>query len=396
MCKAFTSIFNPSGQNSRTSAFDNDDANLNAEVSELSTDEDPDKLEHNCNVVQGVTREALAFMAEVCNIHLSASDLACARQIVPKVSGLVRRVNDSPTLENAFLEFIDKDPKLKGDMRSLERYVAARCNTILAMFDSYIHFKNVVKWLTDHPRSKLRRWALNDTQWEILEQLKLVLQIFKEPTDRMSQAGVPLVSEVVPDLLTVQARLYDVRDDTLHQGLDPTIRVAAQASLLAPNKYMKFAIEESDVCTIAIVMCPDRKLKWFADRNFEMDSLCSGVALRFEELYPVGSRQDSRSPVQQEHRSTGNIFTQRHSYSSVPPVPANADTIQAYLDAPVVPPEVLAEHGGVIGYWNNELSRRPRLARMSLDYLTAPAPNVRKNVPGAHGCWFVVWDSIAA
>ncbi|CAE6470547.1 unnamed protein product [Rhizoctonia solani] len=161
MCKAFTSIFNPSGQNSRTSAFDNDDANLNAEVSELSTDEDPDKLEHNCNVVQGVTREALAFMAE----------------IVPKVSGLVRRVNDSPTLENAFLEFIDKDPKLKGDMRSLERYVAARCNTILAMFDSYIHFKNVVKWLTDHPRSKLRRWALNDTQWEILEQLKLVLQV---------------------------------------------------------------------------------------------------------------------------------------------------------------------------------------------------------------------------
>jgi hypothetical protein len=86
-------------------------------------------------------------------------------------------VNNSPTLENAFLEFIDKDPELKGDMRSLERYVATRWNTILATFDSYSHFKNAVQWLTDHPRSKLRRWALNETQWEILEQLKLVLQV---------------------------------------------------------------------------------------------------------------------------------------------------------------------------------------------------------------------------
>jgi hypothetical protein len=65
--------------------FENDDANLNAEVSELSTDEDPDKVEHDRNIVQGVTREALALMADTCNIHLSASDLACARQIVPKV-----------------------------------------------------------------------------------------------------------------------------------------------------------------------------------------------------------------------------------------------------------------------------------------------------------------------
>jgi hypothetical protein len=48
-------------------------------------------------------------------------------------------------------------------------------------------------------------------------------------------------------------------------------------------------------------MCPHRKLKWFADRNFEMDPLRSRVVLRYEELYPFGSRQDSPPPVQQEY-----------------------------------------------------------------------------------------------
>ncbi|KAG8682294.1 hypothetical protein FRC11_015078 [Ceratobasidium sp. 423] len=172
-----------------------------------------------------------------------------------------------------------------------------------------------------------------------------------------------------PELLTVRDRLHDVRDDTFQQGLHPAVRVAAEASWLVFDRYMGFTLEESDVHVIAIVMCPDRKLKWYTDRGYGVDSTRARVASRFEELYP-DTTQEARS--QNDSQPIRNIFLQHHSSFPTAPAPLNADTIQAYLDSPVIPCNVLTQHGGVIPYRNNELSRRPQLSHMALDYLTAP------------------------
>ncbi|KAG8687336.1 hypothetical protein FRC11_007416 [Ceratobasidium sp. 423] len=52
------------------------------------------------------------------------------------------------------------------------------------------------------------------------------------------------------------------------------------------------------------------------------------------------------------------------------------DHQESYLETPIVPAYVLRRYGGVIPYWNAQLERRPRLTRMALDYLTAPASSV--------------------
>lgn len=76
--------------------------------------------------------------------------------------------------------------------------------------------------------------------------------MFQEPTDRFSQSEVPLIHETLPELLTLRARLYDIRDDLLKQNIQPVAHVAAEAALLVFDKYMG-VMEESDVYEISIV-----------------------------------------------------------------------------------------------------------------------------------------------
>ncbi|KAG8756943.1 hypothetical protein FRC11_004911 [Ceratobasidium sp. 423] len=263
-------------------------------------------------------------------------------------------------------------PELQGSMRAL-------------VLQSYSHFRGPIQYLTGNARYKVSRWALDTEQWSITEQLGLVLEVFKEPTDWMSWSGVPLVSEVIPELLTVRDRLYDVRDDTFQQNLHPTVRVAAEASLLVFEKYMGLMLEESDVHVIAIVMCPDRKLKWYTDRGYKVDSIRSRVVSRFEELYP-NTTQEAQS--QNNPQPIRNIFLQRHSSLSTAPTPVNADTIKAYLDSPVITHDVLTQHGGVIPYWNNELSVVPSLLAWHSIILRRLTWNAPSRAQMAIGSWF--------
>ena len=48
------------------------------------------------------------------------------------------------------------------------------------------------------------------------------------------------------------------------------------------------------------------------------------------------------------------------------------DTIQAYLDSPLVPDEEIKAAGGVLKYWELARATRPRVAQMALDFLSAP------------------------
>jgi hypothetical protein len=48
------------------------------------------------------------------------------------------------------------------------------------------------------------------------------------------------------------------------------------------------------------------------------------------------------------------------------------DSLEAYLEAPPVTPDVIRQAGGVLAYWEQAQKTRPHLARMALDYLSAP------------------------
>jgi hypothetical protein len=94
-----------------------------------------------------------------------------------KVSGLARRVNDSPTLEALFRELVDKDPELDNSQRALTRRVATRWNTDRAALNSHLHFKGPVQWLTGNSKHNLKRYALDDAQWTLAAELNSVLEV---------------------------------------------------------------------------------------------------------------------------------------------------------------------------------------------------------------------------
>lgn len=94
-----------------------------------------------------------------------------------QVSGLARRVNDSPTLEAVFRELVDKDPELPKGQRALARRVATRWNTDHEALASHLHFKAPVQWLTWSSKHNLNRYALDDEQWALAIELNDVLEV---------------------------------------------------------------------------------------------------------------------------------------------------------------------------------------------------------------------------
>ncbi|KAG8724468.1 hypothetical protein FRC12_024310, partial [Ceratobasidium sp. 428] len=112
----------------------------------------------------------------------------------------------------------------------------------------------------------------------------------------------------------------------------------------------------------------DRKLKWFAGRNWNTELIRDRFIKRSNDLYPNSGH---RRP-QKVFRSGGGFWTQRHTSTASPPVHLKHNSIKEYLQTPIVTSYVISQHGGVLPYWLSELERRPRLARMAPDLLTIP------------------------
>jgi hypothetical protein len=63
------------------------------------------------------------------------------------------------------------------------------------------------------------------------------------------------------------------------------------------------------------------------------------------------------------------------------------DTIDGYLEGPVISDENLKQAGGVLKYWEQALPSRPRVARMALDFLSAPGNISSFSVDVLHLKW---------
>ncbi|GBE85873.1 hypothetical protein SCP_0803950 [Sparassis crispa] len=175
----------------------------------------------------------------------------------------------------------------------------------------------------------------------------------------------------------LEHQLTAVRDDA-EMELPAVIRIAAQASLLVVGKYYALT-DDTDVYRIAIVMCPDKKLEWFNKnpdwRSEDRAEAARILQARWTEAYAGASfGQSSRASTvthaapSQKRGKWASSFRDDASTSSHP-----IDSIEAYLESPLVSSDDIRLAGGVLGYWAQASHARPRLAQMALDYLTAPA-----------------------
>ncbi|EUC56015.1 hypothetical protein RSOL_154710, partial [Rhizoctonia solani AG-3 Rhs1AP] len=252
VAKSFMSLFT-SPQPSQSALASSGSSGSHSGTGDLvSGDIDPDKLEYDNTVIRGATAQAIQKM-EAAGLVLTSSEMSASRKIIPGVARIARRVHDSATLTQRFRELIIQDPALQGCTRSLTRLVVTRWNSYQAALDSCIYFQGPVQMLTSSSQLGLRSHALTDEQWEIGEELRDVLEIFQGITDCFSQAEVPLIHDALPELLSLRTALYDVRDDRLSLGLRSVTRVAAEAALTTPVKYLNEMLE-SDIYVVAIGM----------------------------------------------------------------------------------------------------------------------------------------------
>ncbi|CAE6511535.1 unnamed protein product [Rhizoctonia solani] len=129
-------------------------------------------------------------------------------------------------------------------------------------------------------------------------------------------------------------------------------------------------------------MCPNVKLSWLYQHysGESVEAIRKMVIARFQISYPLssktlasGSQSPEPAPKPQNPWIQGRFLTQNSGPSDPSVTSASLNSIETYL-APNV--ESVAGYGGPVQYWSGKLDRSPRLARMALDYLTAPATSV--------------------
>jgi hypothetical protein len=106
-----------------------------------------------------------------------------------KVSGLARRVHDSPTLKEKFDNLVQANTDIQGGKRTLDRRVSTRWNSDLACLDAHVHFRPVVEQLTAASANKLKAYQLNEKQWELAEEIQEAL-VVSNPSIRLQEDPV--------------------------------------------------------------------------------------------------------------------------------------------------------------------------------------------------------------
>ncbi|QRV90596.1 hAT family dimerization protein [Ceratobasidium sp. AG-Ba] len=212
--------------------------------------------------------------------------------------------------------------------------------------------------LTANESLGLKDLRLSNFQWMLLEQLDLVLEIFRAPTEVFLQAEVPLIHEVITVFLKVKRQLENIRDNKGESPVHPL---------------------HSDIDWVAIVMCPDKKPNWFYRKERgkpEIERLKNMVTLRFYLLNPVASDSENK-PSLAARKCEWDDEDEGLSHSSKP---LTLDTIEYYLASHIVSVDVLGgeKNYNVLGYWSNQLRLDPksRVAKFALAFLTAQATSV--------------------
>ncbi|EUC58465.1 hAT family dimerization protein [Rhizoctonia solani AG-3 Rhs1AP] len=282
-------------------------------------------------------------------------------------------------LKSRFQEHVYACSELKETTRhALPRRVATRWNSDRVALDGYLHLWRPVKALTDDLGLNLQHLALDAAQRQLAAELNEALEVFELPTQHFSSGSVPLVHQVLPALVQLKDALTSMRDS---EEISVVTRVGAQAALNVYDKYM----ENMTICEvyfIALAMCPNVKLSWFYQHYdaASVEAIRQMIIARFRISYAsAGDSLVSGFHPPEPASKPRNRWLQGHYLASTvgtgaPPFTSfNSESIEAYLSSEV---ESIAMHGGPVEYWSAKLDTAPRLARMGLDYLTAPATSV--------------------
>ncbi|KAJ4497318.1 hypothetical protein C8R41DRAFT_894690 [Lentinula lateritia] len=209
-------------------------------------------------------------------VFIASNEQKRAEGIIPKVSGLARRVNDSSSvLKPEFERLVASTPELRTDKTALSRRVPTRWNSEYSCLCDHILLRKPVEQLTGQSQLKLSAYRLNALQWPLAKELRNLLKIFLDATNAFSRKETPLIGEAVELLEDIIHSLKTIRDSEFSPNgnlVSPIIRVAAHSGVLVAEKYFKL-LNECEVYVIAMVMSPEKKLQWFSNCGWSQEKV---------------------------------------------------------------------------------------------------------------------------
>lgn len=297
----------------------------------------------------------------------SPEELKDAAFALFKLSNLAKKVHWNPSLRQAFLEGC-KTHKLEKQL-VLVRAVANRWNTQAAMIGRAIDVKPVVNDVCDMTKfnsngMRLRSYSFSDKEWEILEQLYPILDLFVGCTKKMEQESVPLIYQVIPEIDKLTNALSAARDD---ESIHPAVRVGAWLGIRHLNKYYALS-DDSIVYRLAMVLHPSFKLKYFREHKWQASWITQVQELLNEEwkLYCPAELETASSQPNPKKNPYAHFMCDDEDSSTV-------DFVNEYLYSPVV-----KNVKNPLAYWRSILESgssdvQSRFAQMAIDFLSAPA-----------------------
>ncbi|CAE6469526.1 unnamed protein product [Rhizoctonia solani] len=261
---------------------------------------------------------------------------------------------------------------------------ARRWEDDLRCSESFQDLRVPIEMMTSNTRD-LAKYKLTEDQWSLNAELGACMQVFLEPSLLLSQKETPIIHEVLPMLSLLKYRLERMRDN-VDQLLDkhPAIRIAAQSSLITLDDYVEM-MAQSEVYSVATILCPYYKLEWFVEQGYDPTRIHELRQMLYHYFARANPTSAATTPAQPTSTTSAPppvsqltspwLRTPTRATNTMTSHPGQ-DWVTTYLGSPVISKASVDEMGGVLSYWVNEQKRGSPLGRVALDLLTAPGKSL--------------------
>ncbi|OJT02096.1 hypothetical protein TRAPUB_7442 [Trametes pubescens] len=432
--KAILSQFTQKKRASKDSDNTVEAANITRELVNLDDgepDEDDDNDDHEGDASREAADDAILDTLDDDNpdLILTHAEISAGLLVYEKIMKLSKKVWNSPSIRT---ELAQLSAAAGLDYEVLIRPVSTRWNTVTEVIERALAMRDVLGDLCDKVQfnrrdgARLRRFMLTDEDWKLLDQLHRLLGPFLFATNQISSSTRALVHEVIPyiDILTEH-----LDDYTADLELAPSVRAAAQRGRAVLNKYYE-RTDESIIYRIAMILHPAYKTQYFRDHRWEEEWIEEAKTIIREEWeanYKPADDTDATPAVAGDSAEGSGVSTASKKGAAVVPkanegkgkaredhapsgvsdkapkqpagtgrlsaqASANAamfasvskngsrkranafDPLEAYLETPPISSvEEPLHHWNLILESSRDDSPDAALARMALDFLSAPA-----------------------
>ncbi|GJF00150.1 hypothetical protein PsYK624_164290 [Phanerochaete sordida] len=154
---------------------------------------------------------------------------------------------------------------LKLVVRNMPRDIATRWNSMFTMLSFALKYQKVVDKLTGDREADLWNLKVDDDEWELVQQLHNVLQIFHDATTFVSREDSPALPTVIPTMDLMDEVLTDT---SLNEKYAPSIHVACAMGKKTLNRYYD-KTDDLNAYHIAMILHPEHKLEYFKTAKWQ-------------------------------------------------------------------------------------------------------------------------------